>query len=164
MRPKFFFLIALFLAAKVYPIGRIGNHHVGDPVELYKTQIPPQFSSIVPLDGGGLILESGLFSGAPARALEMTMFSFKKEFPYLREWSQDQIVTYFLTSKKSNFKRLQVTNGALNMLGESDSSYVGFSLCTQGRGFIVYGPKSDLVYAGIYQLLTATQFEVACWN
>lgn len=160
---KWLLILGTLLSQGAYPIGRTGNSdHVSDPIDGYTTEVPKTFTSMTKLKDGNISLDSGLFAGDNQVPISIYMSSFRSQYPALVSKGREQIERFFLNTAGISYLKLGVTNGSLTLLGEADSSYVGVSVCNDGRGFILYASKLEIVNKGMHELLLNTVFEKPC--
>jgi hypothetical protein len=163
MLRKSAFLLTTALAELAFPIGRIGNNlRMGDAAEHYSSAIPVAFRNVSTVNDGGLILTSGRFGSSPMVPADLQVLPFRTQYPDLVGAGVQSIQEYFFKSPGIRYEKVAVSNSALSLFGETPTSYIGVSVCGDGRGFVMFGPRLDLTKKGILEILLQTEFEEPC--
>jgi hypothetical protein len=162
------FVAAIFgglFTQSAFSIGRIGNStKIGDQLDGYSAVIPREFQGFSAVTDGGALLQSGLFAASPPQPVDINILSFRSQYPQLVGTGQKSIRNFFVNSTGAQYSQLTGTNGALNLFGETDSSYIGISVCGDGRGYVMFALKLGIVETAMKQIIEQTIFERPCSN
>lgn len=162
MLRRVLFLLAGMFSESAFPIGRIGNQTLNDNVDHYSANIPAAFASVSAVDDGGLVLASGRFGSVPMMPVDIQVLPFKSQYPALAGQGLEPIRSFFFQSPGIHYDRVDVKNSALSLFGETSTSYVGVSVCGDGRGYVLFGPRFELTKSGILEILMQTKFDQPC--
>jgi len=154
---------ALLASQNAHPIGRVGNNsRLHDEIDLYSTVLPKDFEDVNSASDGGLVLASGLFTASPPMPADLQLFTFRSQYPSLMGQGKSAIESFFTTSPGITYRKLDIANGALTLLGENTLGYVGVSVCGDGRGYVVLAPKLVITHKAVLEILNGTVFEQPC--
>ena len=165
MLRKSVFILCVLVAEIAFPISRIGNNNrIQDPQDRYSLSIPKDFSSVTEMRDGGAVLASGRFASSPPLPVDIQMQSFRSQYPALVGKGQSDIETYFVGQSAAQWQNIKTKNGAISLFGENDSVYMAISACGDGRGYVLFAPKFDLIAQGMMEALQTTTYELPCKN
>jgi hypothetical protein len=165
-KKSIFLLLGLLLTQQAWPIGRIGNQKLGDPIEGFTAPIPTSFPSVISSasDRGAQLLAN---AAAPtAGMLTMIALPFSKWTPNLVGQSPKQVRQGFENLDQFVFTEVRAPNCATFLLGENSVGFIGIAMWGQDRGYVVTVQKSgtgeQIGKRGILDLLSSTQIENPC--
>lgn len=163
MLRKYIFIICALFTEVAFPISRIGNNsRIRDPQDQYSLTVPKDFASITEIRDGGLVLASGRFASSPPLPVDIQMQSFRSQYPALVNKGQGEIESFFNGQSAIKYQTVPTSNGSLSLFGESQTAYVAISVCENGRGYVLFAPKLDLIAQGMIEALQTTTYEVPC--
>ena len=157
-------LAVLLVSSTSFPISRVGNNKaVTDRLDRFTSAIPSDFYDLTKDRGGGITLSSGSFMVNPSRPVDIQMLRFHSAFPQLTHKSLTELERYFLNETDAHYEIVKgKTNGALTLLGGSGPDLTGISICTDGRGVVVFAPNIEMTHTAMLEILKTTTFDSPC--
>jgi hypothetical protein len=156
--------VALLISSAAFPISRVGNNRfVSDSLDRFTVAIPAGFEDLTQNHGGGMNFSSGKFMVSPTRPVDIEMMRFHAAFPQLAQKNLAELEHFFLHESNSHYEAVQSkTSGAVTVIGGSGRDLTGLSICTGGRGVVVFAPDAELTRNAILEILQTTTFEKPC--
>jgi hypothetical protein len=148
-----------------FPIGRIGNLTIGDPIQGYLAQVPQDFGQIVITDQDSAVLQSDyIFDPEFGLTVDIQAKPFNQTYPALVTDNEASTLAYFQSITGMSYTVVTANNCGLSLIGESATTWVGISTWGNGNGYVLVAPKVDSAQQGILSLLQNTEIEISCWR